>query len=172
LAIGRNISNCINRGKHEVAVLSTAIFYSSTILNERMNEMHSIEMDSSDQAVLLFQQSLAAQLRNQRFSTIQEKQTQLEVELFLIALNYSFQREKRLNEKDIPDFLISSPDGAIVLEVKTRCPKKQIYRQLERYAKHESVVGLILLTGTSMGLPPVIERKPAIVVSLGEGWLA
>lgn len=130
------------------------------------------EKDSSDQAALLFQQSLATQLRNQRFSTIQEKQTQLEVELFLITLNYSFQREMRLNEKDIPDFLINSPHGAIVLEVKTRCLKKQIYRQLERYAKHEHVAGLILLTGTSMGLPFVIEQKPAIIVSLGEGWLS
>lgn len=110
---------------------------------------------------------LSSQLRRQRFSTIQEKQTQADIEQFLISQGIHFEREKRLSEKDIPDFML---DG-IVLEVKTRCSRKAIYRQLERYAQHEEVQGLMLLTGTSMGLPPDINGKPAMVVSLGEGWL-
>ncbi|PMS08584.1 hypothetical protein C0Z17_29500, partial [Trinickia caryophylli] len=67
----------------------------------------------------------------------------------------------------IPDFLING----IAVEVKTRSPRKAIFRQLSRYAKHEEVRALILLTGTSMQLPPEINGKPALVVSLGEGWL-
>lgn len=116
-------------------------------------------------------QSLANQLKMQRFSTIQEKKTQSEVEAFLLAEGYSFEREKRLSNKDIPDFLIRSPHGNIVLEVKIRFPKKLIYRQLERYAAHDEVNCVILLTGTCMGLPAKIAEKPTALVSLGEGWL-
>lgn len=122
-------------------------------------------------ALLEFQYELSERLKLQRFSTAQEKQTQAEVQTFLLASGYKFEREKRLSERDIPDFFIHSPHGNLVLEVKTRCPRKQIYRQLERYAAHVTVHGLILLTGTSMGLPVAIHGKPSVLASLGEGWL-
>lgn len=123
--------------------------------------------------LLAFQQHLASQLNLQRFHTIQEKQTQSEVEQFLQNNKYTFEREKRLSAQDIPDFYIKCPTSEqfIVLEVKTRYPKKRIYRQLERYSMHNSVHGIILLSGTSMGLPNEINGKPCLIVSLGEGWL-
>jgi hypothetical protein len=114
---------------------------------------------------------LATLLQQQRFSAEQEKLTQMEVERFLRSKGINFEREKPLSDRDIPDFLIHTELGYVVLEVKRRCPRKTIYRQLERYAKHETVIGLILLTGTSMGLPPEINGKPAILASLGVGWL-
>ena len=114
---------------------------------------------------------LATKLQQQRFSTSQEKLTQMEVERFLASEGVIYEREKHLSDRDIPDFLIQTQFGSVVLEVKTRCPRKAIYRQLERYAGHQVVNGLILLTGTSMGLPPKINGKPSIVVSLGAGWL-
>ncbi|WP_155985653.1 hypothetical protein [Paenibacillus gorillae] len=98
---------------------------------------------------------------------MQEKQMQNNVEQFLNERNIPYEREKRLDDKDIPDFLI---DG-IVLEVKTKCSNKAIYRQLERYSRHENVTGLLLLTGTSMHLPPTINDKPALIAPLGMGWL-
>ncbi|MCZ1269053.1 MULTISPECIES: hypothetical protein [Paenibacillus] len=110
---------------------------------------------------------LADLLRVQRFRTVQEKQTQLDVENFLISINAIFEREKRLSASDIPDFLING----VVLEVKTKYSRMAIYKQLERYSKHEEVKALILLTGTSIQLPAEINGKPALVVSLGEGWL-
>lgn len=121
--------------------------------------------------LLEFQHQIIEQLKLQRFHTVQEKQTQSEVELYLTSAGYSFEREKRLSERDIPDFFLTSQYGSLVLEVKIRCPKRQIFRQLERYASHESVYGLILLSGTSMGLPIEINKKPSRFVSLGEGWL-
>jgi hypothetical protein len=114
---------------------------------------------------------LGEKLQLQRFGVAQEKQTQQEVEQFLLHANIAFEREKRLSAHDIPDFFIQSEFGSIVLEVKTRYQRRAIYRQLERYAGHENVKGLILLTGTSMNLPREINGKPAIVVSLGAGWL-
>lgn len=129
-----------------------------------------IQTQSKEQ-LLEYMCKLGEKLQLQRFSVAQEKQTQLEVEQFLLHTEVAFEREKRLSGQDIPDFFIHSDFGKIVLEVKTRYPKRAIYRQLERYAEHENVSGLILLTGTSMNLPRDINDKPAIVVSLGVGWL-
>jgi hypothetical protein len=114
---------------------------------------------------------LADLLQRQRFNMVQEKLTQLEVERFLHQHAIQFDREHRLSANDIPDFLIYTKFGEIVLEVKLHFPRRAIYRQLERYAAHDSVHGLILLTGTSMGLPQTIKGKPTLLVSLGAGWL-
>lgn len=121
--------------------------------------------------ILVSMCNLTTMLQLQRFSTVQEKLTQMEVESYLISEGISFEREKHLTNRDIPDFLIQTQAGKVVLEVKTRCARKAIYRQLERYAGHQDVDGLILLTGTSMGLPQEIKGKPAIVASIGAGWL-
>lgn len=114
---------------------------------------------------------LVEHLQQQRFNTVQEKRTQMDVERFLTSEGISFDREKRLSDQDIPDFIIHSQVGGIVLEVKTRFARRAIYRQLERYSEHKVVDGLILLTGTSINLPSEINGKPAAVVSLGAGWL-
>jgi hypothetical protein len=110
-------------------------------------------------------------LQLQRFNTVPEKRTQIEVEQFLQTEGYTYEREKRLSERDIPDFFIHSSFGNVVLEVKTRYAKKATYRQLERYSKYDEVNGLILLTGTSMCLPLSINNKPSLKASLGVGWL-
>lgn len=114
---------------------------------------------------------LGHQLESERFSTTQEKQTQLEVEFVLKKLGYLFEKEKRLSVKDIPDFYINTEFGGIVLEVKTKYQKRAIYRQLERYAKHDNVDAILLLSGTSMRLPIKINNKPSQLISLGVGWL-
>lgn len=125
-----------------------------------------------DQELVRFLISLANQLKQQRFSVNQEKKTQAEIAEFLSSMNYSVEREKPLSAKDTPDFLLHCPSGGcIAVEVKTRYQRKAIYRQLERYAAHDKVRGIILITGTSMGLPAEIKGKPTILVSLGEGWL-
>lgn len=134
--------------------------------------MKEIQIDKEIQTneLIYFQYQLSEKLRLQRFCTVQEKQTQIEIEQFLAVSGYIFEREKRLSNRDIPDFFIVSPHGCLVLEVKTRFPRRQIFRQLERYASYDSVDGLILLSGTSMGLPNMINGKPCALVSLGEGW--
>lgn len=110
-------------------------------------------------------------LEQQRFSMSQEKQTQAEIEEFLKSKGFYYEREKRLSAQDVPDFILNTGDGNILLEVKTRCSRRAVYRQLERYAQHNNVNGLVLLTATSMKLPNQINGKPAIVVSIGAGWL-
>jgi hypothetical protein len=130
-----------------------------------------MEVGANKSEILEIMHILVGQIQLQRFRTTPEKSTQSDVEQFLTNYGLEFQREKRLTKKDIPDFLIQSDFGGIVVEVKTKCSRMAIYRQLERYAEYKEVDGLILLTGTSMGLPSKINGKPAIVASLGAGWL-
>jgi len=100
-----------------------------------------------------------------------EKRAQVDLETALKEAGFEFKREQELSKRDIPDFVVTIDGHAIVLELKTRAQRKAIYRQLERYAEHESVDGLLLMTGTPMGLPSHINYKPSRVVSMGGGWL-
>lgn len=56
--------------------------------------------------------------------------------------------------------------GGVVVEVKLKGSPTAIYRQLERYAKHECVTAILLVTARSMTLPVQIFGKPAAVSSL------
>jgi hypothetical protein len=61
--------------------------------------------------------------------------------------------------------------GGIAVECKLRGQRKAIYKQLRRYAHHNDVNEIVLITNTSMGLPQRIEGKPAYYASLGIAWL-
>lgn len=80
-----------------------------------------------------------------------------------------FTREHRLSAADVPDFFA---DGIVVeVKLKKNTRKMQVYRQLERYAAHEAVRALVLVTNLAMGLPRAINGKPAYYISLGRAWL-
>jgi hypothetical protein len=106
-------------------------------------------------------------IQSNRFSLSGEKQTQVQIGDALAAAGIPFEREVRLSDEDIVDFMV---DG-IAVEVKIKGQRKAIYRQLERYAAHERVRAVLLVTAVSMQLPPAINSKPAKVASLGAGWL-
>jgi hypothetical protein len=110
---------------------------------------------------------LAALIRSARLDMSDEKRAQADFERLLIAKQLAHSREHRLSDRDIVDFWF---DG-FALELKLRARKKAIFRQLERYAKHESVKALMLASNTSMGLPEDINGKPLYFVRLGQGWL-
>lgn len=112
---------------------------------------------------------VATMLRVTRLATSTERALQDAIEGALKAANIPFSRELALSSRDRPDFLLS--DGAVVLEAKVRYPKKAIYRQMARYASHQGVEALILVTGTAMGMPAAIDGKPVFVVSTGLGSL-
>ncbi|WIX32556.1 hypothetical protein QO259_17355 [Salinicola sp. JS01] len=114
---------------------------------------------------------LCSFLAAQRIDAVVEKRAQADLESALIAGGWRFSREHRLSDRDIPDFLVKVEDVAVVIELKIRAQRKRIYRQLERYALHDSVDAVVLLTGTAMQLPLEINGKPARVASLGAGWL-
>lgn len=111
---------------------------------------------------------IAGAIRNARCSLSNEKATQADIEKVLLASGLSFQREARLGPGDIPDFMV---DDRLAIEVKLRGQRKQIYRQLSRYASYPQVDGLIFVSNISMSIPETIEGKPVMVVSLGRAWI-
>ncbi|WP_165233475.1 hypothetical protein [Aquisphaera insulae] len=107
-------------------------------------------------------------IRSARIDLSTEKRAQADVERLLTGAGIPFEREVRLTEIDIIDFLISG----IGLELKLRgARKRDVYRQLCRYARHPRIEALLLASSLSMGLPASIEGKDAYFVKLGEAWL-
>lgn len=107
-------------------------------------------------------------IRSARLDLSTEKRAQADLEKVLTEAGVTFEREVRLSDSDIADFLI----GDIAVELKLRkSGKKAIYRQLCRYALHQRVGVLVLASNLSMGLPAQIEGKDTYFVRLGEGWL-
>lgn len=96
-----------------------------------------------------------------------EKVTQAAIANALELAGVSFEREVRLSDADIVDFMA----GTIAIEVKIKGAKAAIYRQLERYAEHGCVTSILLVTSRSMHLPALIKGKPTLVASLSRGWM-
>ncbi len=78
-----------------------------------------------------------------KFSFLDEKEFQSEIQSVLTLSGVSFSREHRLDDRSIIDFLV---DGGIGVEIKIDGSRHAIMRQLFRYLSHEKVKSLILLT--------------------------
>lgn len=102
-----------------------------------------------------------------RLPLSREKVLQRDLTPHLEAFGASVRREHDLGDGDIIDFLV---DG-VGLEIKIKGQRRAIYRQCERYCRHDAVQALVLATNAAMGMPATIAGKPVFVASLGRGWL-
>ncbi len=102
-----------------------------------------------------------------RWPLTDEKRLQSDMATELAAAGIAAEREVRLGEGDIIDFII----GGIGMEVKIKGSKREMYRQCERYCRHERVSSLILATNVATGMPASINGKPVFVALLSRGWL-
>ena len=109
-------------------------------------------------------------LHSHRIDLSTEKRAQNDIEAVLVQNAIPHFREYRLSERDIPDFFLEQCGLAIEVKMKGAA-KMAVYRQLERYAAHNEVRLLLLVTNLSMGLPPEVGGKPAHYASLGRAWL-
>lgn len=107
-------------------------------------------------------------IHRNKVSLTDEKMTQVQIATILTENNIPYIREYRLSGEDIVDFMV---DDHLAVEIKIKGQKRAIYRQLQRYAAHDKIKGIVLLTGVSMGLPEQIDGKPAYMGSLSRGWL-
>lgn len=105
-------------------------------------------------------------LRSKRFDLHNEKILQGQMEEALKAKGITFQREVTLSPGNIIDFM----SGHTGIEVKIAGSPKAIYKQLERYAQHEEVGEIILVTNKALALKEV-NHKPVHIVNLGLAWL-
>lgn len=124
-------------------------------------------MDSSKTIVGLYHK-----LKSFKFAHLEdEKALQTDIETAIKTIvEGTVEREYRLSDKDIVDFFWKEPGLAIEIKVKGR--PKEIYRQLERYAQHDQVKCLLLMTSKTMGIPAFINDKPVFYMSLGQAWLS
>ena len=106
-------------------------------------------------------------IERHRLPLTDEKVTQAAIANALELAGVTFEREVRLSEADIVDFMV----GSIAVEVKIKGAKAGIYRQMERYAQHERVTAILLVSSRSMHLPALINGKPTLVASLSRGWM-
>lgn len=104
-----------------------------------------------------------------RFDLDDEKACQAQIDSWLgCRVARVVEREYRLSDADIPDFYIEG----VVVEVKMNGARRPaVFAQLERYARHDQVTDLILVTNRAMNLPSTIGGKPVRTVSLGKAWL-
>ncbi len=116
------------------------------------------------------QTTISMALRNYRYSFVEEKKLQAGVELALLEQGYAFQREFRLSTHDIVDFLV---EPGIALEVKIAGGLSAVTRQIHRYAQHDQVAALVLVTTWARhgDLPDTLNGKPVRVVMLLGGLL-
>jgi hypothetical protein len=106
--------------------------------------------------------------RRGRYNLLDEKITQIEFAATLESLGIEFAREVVLGQGDKVDFLV---EGGLAIELKIKGAKRAIFKQLERYARHDQVKAIMLLSAQHLPLPRIIEDKPAFVGSLSVGRL-
>lgn len=109
-------------------------------------------------------QQVARLIRSGRYRLGHEALLQVDVEDLLRSNRVPYAREHVLGPGERVDFLVA---GYIAVELKIKAQRRLIYRQMQRYALHDRVTSLILVTAAAIGMPPAIEGKPVFVVSLG-----
>lgn len=78
-----------------------------------------------------------------RYSNEKELQNCLE-ELFTVK-NVPFEREVRLSNKDIVDFVVELDIGRIGVEIKVDGARNSLLRQINRYLGHESITAVFVI---------------------------
>lgn len=109
-------------------------------------------------------------LTSQRFVNLDnEKRLQEEIEFFLNMKRFDFKREHRVGVADIFDFFF--PAAGIVLEIKLKGGKKDIYRQLERYSGLDCCQTIVLFTNVTMAFHEMLNNKPVYIIKPSRQWL-
>jgi len=121
----------------------------------------------------LFAALLQKMLESARIPLTDEKETQRYISECLQANHTRHKREHRLSSRDIIDLWVPHSDGGgVAIEVKLHHARPaDVLRQLTRYAAHDCVRTIFLVSNRAMALPPEINGKPLHYISLGRGWL-
>lgn len=114
-------------------------------------------------------------LTRHRLTLSDEKKLQEEIAVVLSDDGMLFRREHRLAPGDIVDFFVLYQTEVAfegcAIEVKIKGNRRDIFRQCERYCRHDDVCELVLATNVPMGLPADIMGVPVALAALGRGWL-
>lgn len=105
-------------------------------------------------------------IQTHRFNFVHEKQLQDGLAKVFDEAGLEYERECRLSAHDIIDFMLPSGLG---IEVKVRSTRSDLLRQLFRYATHERIDRILVVTNRShlCALPLEIEKKQVLVMKVG-----
>ena len=106
-------------------------------------------------------------INKHRFDLQNEKVLQQQIEDMLIQNNVPYQREVKLSDKEIIDFIVED----VGIEIKIKGKRKDFYRQILRYSESPKIKAFILVTNKSMHLPKYINNKYTHFLNLGLSWL-
>lgn len=107
-----------------------------------------------------------------RFGFDDEAQLQRGIASVFHMAGIEHMREFCLSPQDRPDFFVGRGDNEqpleIVVEVKVKGSKADVLRQLHRYAQHDQVSAIVLVTTRAIHtqMPPTLNGKPVHVASL------
>lgn len=111
---------------------------------------------------------LVEKLRTLRLNPNVEAETQFEIEEAFGFLGGEFHREYRLSPQDRPDFFFRGT----AIEVKVgKSSGSSIFRQIQRYALHDEVQEIILVTTKNQNFPDMVNGKKVYIVWIAESWL-
>lgn len=111
---------------------------------------------------------IAALIERTRIGVSTEMSAHKGVFDMLVSNNFPAESEVWISEQERIDIMVQS----VGIEVKVKGSKREIYRQLQRYAKRDQVRALVLATGVAWPTHiREIEGKPFFVASLTRGWL-
>jgi hypothetical protein len=106
-------------------------------------------------------------LKYRRLSLTNEKKTQSEIAEAFDECGIPYEREFRLDNHNIIDFIVDD----IGIEIKIKSPRMKLLRQVERYAEFDAISCIILAINVATGFPPEINGKPVFVLNLAKAWL-
>lgn len=116
---------------------------------------------------------LAMLLLGHRFRFSSEVQLQESIAEVLTTNDIKYEREYQLTRADRLDFLVQGTAslGGIVIETKIDGSLSELTRQVHRYAQHEAVDAILVVTNLSRlrNLPAEFNGKPIRVVYLRSG---
>ena len=107
---------------------------------------------------------LRRELGRMRLVMNTERTLQDQVEQALGTLAIDYEREKRFDARNRPDFYL--PAGQWALEVKRRCRAALIRDQLVRYLALDEIFGVVLIAPHEVDIPPLPIRKPIRFIPL------
>lgn len=107
---------------------------------------------------------IAGVLRQYTYNFADERTLQDGLEQ-VISAHWEYRREYELSTTDRPDFWL--PEFGIAVEVKIGGPTSSVLRQLYRYAGHEQVQGILLVSSCMRHqVPDSMNAKPVLKLQL------